>query len=894
MKITDCRYAHRTNPLGWDGNPVFSWQVQGAPEGPGQARIVVTCGGTTVADTGWSDLNRRGTEVQIKLCPRTRYHWVVWERFGEEIVKSETQWFETAKLDEAWKADWIGCDNGEVRHPEFFREITPTGKVRAARLYGCGLGLYEVRWNGEPLTEEHLAPGCTDYDQWVQYGVYDLTSQLQGQGRLSFLLGNGWYKGRFGFDNRSGKALYDDQWKLIAELHIEYEDGRQELITTDEGWRVVRSHITFSNIYDGEARDDTLPELPVERAIKAEAPGGVLTARRSMPVMVWEEKPCTLIHTEKGETVFDAGQNLAGIFRLRVHEPRGTRIRLQFGEILQDGGFYRDNLRTAKAEYDYISDGEPHVLTPHFTYYGYRYVKVEGLSNPCAEDFTALAMYSEVPKTGWLETGHPLLNQFISNVEWSLKSNFLDVPTDCPQRDERMGWTGDAQVFCETACYLRDGFGFYDKYLRDIAAAQGKNGGLVPMVVPPFGKTDTSAAWGDAACVIPWMLYQFYGDKEALERQYPVMTAWVEAVLSIDGNDHGWRRHFHFGDWLALDAERPGELSGGTDKAFIADACLYHSLCLTRQAAAALGKAEEEQRWGKRADCLLAEIRREYFTPTGRCAVATQTGLALSIVWDLTPDQTRTAQELQAKLKAAGGQLRTGFVGTPVLCTALTKAGLAEQAFELILNEECPGWLYAVTMGATTVWERWDSVGPDGKIAENGMNSLNHYAYGAVLAWIWRDVAGLAPASPGFASVKLAPHIHPSLGRVQGAFESVSGRWECEWKILENGDVSYHCKVPEGCDAHLELPYGGGTFDLKAGAFDLTYTPNTPLVGRFGLDSTLEQLLDNPRARAVLLRAMPRASQIPPRMRSMTLRAMMASMGAGHGLEELCKALAAL
>lgn len=400
MKITSCRYAHRTNPLGCDARPVFSWLVQGAPQGEGQARIIVTQGGAVAADTGWTDLDRRGAQVQVELRPRTRYQWTVWERYGQETAQSEPQWFETAKLDEAWSAVWIGCDSAEPRHPEFFRDVTPAGKVRSARLNGCGLGLYEARWNGEPLDEQRLAPGCTDYDQWVQYGAYDLTSRLQSPGRLSFLLGNGWYKGRFGFDNPSGKPFYDDQWKLIAELHIEYEDGRREVIGTDESWRVARSRITFSGIYDGETQDDTLPELPVEQAVKAKAPGGALTARQSMPVAVWEELPCTLVYTEQGQTVFDAGQNLAGIFRLRVHEPRGTCVRLQFGEILQNGGFYRDNLRTAKAEYVYISDGEPHVLTPHFTYYGYRYVKAEGLSAPAPKTSPRWPCTAMCPKPG--------------------------------------------------------------------------------------------------------------------------------------------------------------------------------------------------------------------------------------------------------------------------------------------------------------------------------------------------------------------------------------------------------------------------------------------------------------------------------------------------------------
>ena len=364
MRIINCKVNHLSNPLGYElGEPVFSWVVESA-EGAkaAAARIIIRRGEEIAADTGWTALNPLGTRVDCPLLPRTRYTWRVSVRTdaGDEGVSDEN-WFETGRMDERWTGKWLGCDDSEPRHPIFSREIQPKKSVFAARLYICGLGLYEARWNGAKIGNEYLTPYCTNYDAWVQYQTFDVTAQLQQSGTLSVALGNGWYKGRFGFD-ASRPPYYGDSWKLLADVVLTYADGTEDIIGTDESWTVTRSHITFSNIYDGEHRDDTLPELPAAPARITDAPKGKLSARLSTPVTVREERHCELIHTPAGETVLDTHQNMTGAFRLRVHEPRGTRIHLQFGEILQNGNFYRDNLRTAKAEYVYISDGNPHVL----------------------------------------------------------------------------------------------------------------------------------------------------------------------------------------------------------------------------------------------------------------------------------------------------------------------------------------------------------------------------------------------------------------------------------------------------------------------------------------------------------------------------------------------------
>lgn len=883
MTITNCKVNHLPNPLGYalDGT-TFSWTVEEA-EGKCQtaARVVVRRGETVEADTGWADLDSLDATVALSLRPRTRYTWTVSVRTdaGEEETSGE-DWFETGKLNEPWAASWIGCEDSEPRHPVFSRKIIPAKPVAAARLYICGLGLYEAAWNGEKLGGECLAPYCTDYNSWVQYQTYDVTEQLQTAGTLSVTLGNGWYKERFGYDDRTGKPYYGDSWKLLAELRLVFADGTEEVIGTDEKWTVTRSNITFSNIYDGEHRDDTLPSLPPERARLAELSAGRLTERYSTPVCVREELPVKeLLHTPAGETVLDLGQNLAGVFRLRCHAPKGQTARLQFGEILQNGNFYRDNLRTAKAEYVYVSDGEEHVIEPKFTYYGYRYVKVEGIPDLQPEDFTALVLYSELPQTGRLTTGNELVNRLISNIERGQKGNFLDVPTDCPQRDERMGWTGDAQVFAPTACYQRECYTFYAKYLHDMALEQKNNDGAVPNVVPSFGHKDCSAAWGDAACVIPWVMYQFYGDQTILATQFDSMKGWVDYITHVDGDDHGWRRQFHFGDWLALDVWDAGELQGGTDVSYVADVMYYRCALLVEKAAKMLDRREEAERYGALADTLLKTIRAEYFTSTGRCAVPTQTGLLLALEYDLSPDPVRMAAELNQALKKSGGKLQTGFVGAPLLCPTLTAIGQEDAAFELLLNEGYPGWLYAVKLGATTVWERWNSVDEHGVIAENGMNSLNHYAYGSIAQWLYADVAGLRPAAPGFRRAKLCPHVNAALGHGSLEYQSAAGVWKCRWEVLDSGDVSYACTVPFGCTAELTLPYGGGTYELGPGEFSHTYTPDRPLKGRFSTDIPVGELLASPRVKALLERAIPQISQLPPSMGGMTMRQLAQRMG---------------
>ena len=508
MEIYHVRINHIRRPLGFCMlHTRISWKIRNARGKRQQsARILVSDQenmSTFLWDSGdKGDLSSLGSDIPIRLEPRTRYYvQIIVISDLDEIAKSKVTWFETGKMDEPWQAHWISCQN-QKRHPIFQREVQLRAEVASARLYICGLGLYEAYYGDEKLGDEYLTPFSNNYKQWLQVETIDVTKQLNHDDKLSVLMGNGWYKGRFGFTAHEDKGFYGDCWHLIAELHIRYRDGSEELIKTDEDWKLTFSNITFSNLYDGEHIDDTLALLPEEQVTLAQGPEGKLMDRMSPYLTVHEVlRPVEVIRTPKGELVIDLGQEVTGFFELDLKEDYGTKIHLQTGEILQEGNFYNDNLRTARSEFIYVSDGKKRTIRPHFTYYGYRYVKIEGLTNFQREQFRALCIYSDVEMTGRMRTGHKLVNQLLSNVTWGLKDNFLDVPTDCPQRDERMGWTADTQVFTATALYLTDAYAFYAKYLFDMYTEQLRLDGMVPDVIPSAGIHSTSSVWGDAACI---------------------------------------------------------------------------------------------------------------------------------------------------------------------------------------------------------------------------------------------------------------------------------------------------------------------------------------------------------------------------------------------------------
>jgi len=777
------------------------------------------------------DIDSIGYTLPINLQPCTKYYWQiqVWTDCGDVI--SPVAWFETSKMDEQWIGKWI-TPNWEDKsiHPLLRRAFRVTKKISQARLYVCGLGLYEAEINGKRVGNEYFTPYCNSYNNWIQYQTFDVTDNVnQGDNVVGAMLGNGWYKGRFGFEGRPGD-IYGDTFAFLCDLVIKFTDGSTEIISSDESWKAVASNILQSNIYDGEFQDankfikgwscssTTDNNWTGVRLIDIDF--SLLEARRSIPVYIMEKlAPVKVIITPKGETVLDMGQNMVGWVSFKINAPKDSLIHLQYGEELQEGCFYRENLRTAKAEFKYVSNGEPAEVQPFFTFYGFRYVKVEGWPGEVRpEDFTGCVVYSDLERTGNIETSSPMVNRLFLNALWGQKGNFLDVPTDCPQRDERMGWTGDAQMFSGSACFNMDSDAFFHKFLYDLAKEQTSIGGLVPHTVPSFGmskKDDNSftsagsSAWSEAATVIPWNLYVHYGDEAILKQQLNSMTDYVNYIRKQDDGSRLWNTGFHFGDWLALDGEGEFNVYGGTPTSLIATAYYAYSTEIVAKTAKVLGKEDMAKEYEKLSREVKEAFCKEFVMPSGQLVVDTQTAYILVLFMDLVPEKFRkiTIESLRKNLEDNKYYLKTGFVGTSYFCRVLSENGYNDLAYKLLLNEGFPSWLYAVKLGATTVWERWNSLLPDGKFGELGMNSLNHYTYGSIVEWMYRNMCGINPIEdfPGFRKIRLAPQPNNLLRYAKASVNTAAGLYESGWSIEEDG-MHYEFTVPFNAQAELVLP----------------------------------------------------------------------------------------
>jgi len=871
MRITGLKTNRLRNPLGFamTDKPGLSWIVESeGAKRQAAARVEVSTDDgfrNIIFDSGKrEDIDSISYRPDIEIKPRTRYYWrvCVWGDDGS-VAESETAWFETSKMNEPWQAKWITPDFDPSFHPVVFSDIRLEKNVASARAYVCGLGLYEMSVNGEKTGDDYLSPGLVAYDKWIPYQVYDITGSLKkGVNSIEFMLGNGWYKGRYGL-NRKELFRYGDRFAVICEIHVVYDDGSTGIFYTDASWKAKKSKVLDSSIFDGEIYDDTFCDDTVYPVSIIDLDTKKLEPRRSPVIKIKERiKPVEIIHTPAGETVIDMGQNMVGWLEFANRAPKGSEIMLQFGEVLQDGNFYRDNLRTAKCEFHYISDGKEKKVRPHFTFYGFRYVKLtkwEGEVN--IDDFTGLVLYSDMEQTGNITTSNPLVDRLFLNALWGQKGNFLDVPTDCPQRDERMGWTGDAQVFSGTAAFNMDVYAFFNKFLYDLKQEQKTRGGNVPVVVPAHDvKQNGACGWGDAAVIIPWNMYLYYGDVSILEQQYDSMKAWVDYIKSRDeaaGGKRLWVNDFHYGDWLSLDVEDPLNRFGGTEPAYLASAFYSYSAGIVSKAARVLNRNEDAEYYRNLSKEIKSAIRKEYFTETGRLAVNTQTAHVIALYMDLVPDEwkERIAFDLRMKLKQTGYHLRTGFLGTPYLCRVLSEHGSNDISYRLLTNLDYPGWLYPITMGATTIWERWNSVLPNGKISDTGMNSLNHYAYGSIVEWIYRNAAGIQPVenAPGFRRFRLRPQPNYLLKSLNAEFMSPAGKIISRWNINEDGSVSFYFRVPFNTTAELVLPDTEGTdlqgvHELECGEYTFTYKPEKPYRKMFGADTPMSEIYQNSEA----------------------------------------------
>ena len=821
IKIQNLRVCNLTEPLGFAmERPVFSWTAEG--DG-GEARAVslrIRAGGETVFESGDTPrADSLGWAVPLGLLPRTRYDYTLSFETTDGQHAEASSFFETGKREEPWTGRWISP--ARDRNSALLRRRFPCKKREgAARLYLCGLGVYEAYLNGTKVGDEYLAPGYHAYDFHLAVQTYDVTALLwEGENSLVIALGEGWFKGRLGFEG-GYTNLYGDRLYAVAELW----QGDALLAATDESWEELRSPIRFANIYDGETWDArTEPAVLCPTILAAPEGCGPLQDRVSLPIVDYDRFPVKeLIHTPKGDTVLDFGQNLTGWVQFSCELPEGVSISLTAGEILQDGEFYHDNYRTAVSRFTYISDGTARRVRPHFTFFGFRYMKVDCDCPIRAEDFTAVHLRSAMPQTAALHTGSAAVDKLFQNALWGMKDNFLDVPSDCPQRDERLGWTGDAQAISATACQSLYMPAFYRKFLWDMRAEQSVLGGSVPNVVPRIKQgmigEHGSSPWADAAVIIPWNVWRYYGSRELLRECYPGMKAWVDCQRRREealGGEHLVKDGFHFADWLALDNPQPGPF-GATDPLYIASAYYFRCAQITAEAAVIL-QLPEAADYRQLAGEILLALREKYFDENGLCRIRTQTAAALALVFGLTEAPEAQGRRLRELVAENGDHLNTGFVGTPILCEALSMSGHHDAAVTLLLQEDYPSWLYSVKLGATTIWERWNSVLPDGHMNPEGMNSLNHYTYGSIAGWMISWLCGLRPAEPGYRRAVLEPRPDRRLGRAKVELDTAAGRFISAWRY-EGSKLCYDFCVPFGAEAELRLP-GGKVQTLKSGSY---------------------------------------------------------------------------
>jgi alpha-L-rhamnosidase len=850
LRVTRLRAEYKENPVGIDvAKPRLGWRIQSGGRGVVQSAYEVRVAPSEAAVRAGRELvwgsgrivSEESTQIPYggpQIASGQRVHWQVrvWDGAGRASPWSEPAFWEMGLLKPSdWQAAWIepalGGDDAAKPGPApmLRREFKLGGIVKSARAYVTSHGLYEMHLNGRRVGEDLFTPGWTSYDKRLQYQTYDVASLLKtGDNAVGVVLSDGWYRGELAWEGR--RAMYGKTLGLLLQIDVRYQDGRRETVGTDDRWKAATGPVLMSEIYHGETYDArleksgwTFPGFDDGQwsAVKS-APHSKdnLIAPEGPPVRrIQELKPVRVFKTPGGDTVADLGQNMVGWVRLKVQGPTGTTVTLRHAEVLdKDGNFYTANLRKAKATLRYtLKGGGVETFEPHFTFFGFRYVAVDGFPGEVTpEALTGIVVHSQMAPAGEFETSKPLVNQLQRNIVWGQKGNFLDVPTDCPQRDERLGWTGDAQVFFPTAAYNMDVASFFTKWLKDVAADQFASGAVphvVPNVLPQFAGRDPAGAagWADVATIIPWSMYLAYGDKRVLEAQYESMARWVAYQKDRAGDDLVWDGDFHFGDWLAYASAGmaanayPGATTG---RDYLATAFFARSTDLLHRAALVLGRKDDAARYSDQLARIKAAIRKEFVTDAGRVAEGTQTAYALALQFDLLPEEMRepAARRLAEEVRTRK-HLTTGFLGTPHLCHALSRFGYVEEAYLLLNREEYPSWLYPVKQGATTIWERWDGQKPDGSFQTVEMNSFNHYAYGAIGDWMYRVMAGIDidEAAPGYKHILIQPRPGGGFTSVKASHETPYGRVASAW-TLADARFELSVEVPANTRATVRLP----------------------------------------------------------------------------------------
>ena len=862
----DLRVEYRKEPVGLAvREPRFSWKI-----GSDEKDVLQTAYQIRVTDrerTVW-DSGRRESRDSV-LVPYEGEELQEESRYRVSIVSEDNQgnraenatWFETGLFDpRGLRAQMITHDfpREETACPVFYRNFSLEKPVSRIRLYITAHGVYEACINGKRVGEEYMAPGWTSYHKRLQYQYYDVTAYAARENEIAITVGNGWYKGILGFDCKPDR--YGSRVEAMAELRIEYADGTRDVIATDGDWKVRTGEIRYSEIYMGETIDTDAPFVREGKAVEVPFDKGILTAQENEPVRITERLAAKEIFTDpKGRRLVDFGQNITGLVELRIQGRKGQKIVVRHAETLdKDGNFYPETLRSAKSEDTYICNGQEQVFRPHFTFHGFRYIAVEGIEEMRSEMFTACVMHSDMEKTGDFTCSNEKVNRLQRNIAWGQRDNFLDVPTDCPQRDERLGWMGDAQVFSWTAAYNRNTALFFTKWMRDISADSSLENG-VPHVVPDIMGTYSSSAWSDAAVIIPWGGYQTHGGRRGMGGTRESMHEGGGDNVAPCHEGGPWGSNFQYGDWLALDKEECGDRTGSTDKYLVANAYYLYVTDLVRQAAEALGKEEEAEKYRNIYERTLESFREEYYTKRGRIVSETQTGCVLSLYFNLARprDREKILRTLLTNIENHKNHLTTGFVGTPYLCHALSENSAHDMAALLFMREDYPSWLYAVGKGATTIWERWNSILPDGSFEMSGMNSLNHYAYGSVGDWMYRKIAGINQLEPGYRRVCIRPMFVKGIEEAQGELESPYGKIVSAVSCRD-GKIHVRVQIPANTTAALYLPEKEGCIELGSGEYEYEYDTDTVLrMERFTMDSTLGEIVEQPVARQMFEQFMP-------------------------------------
>ena len=822
------RCMNRVDPLGIDDpHPRLSWRISSDQKDLRQTAYEIRLREDARQSSFLWETGKviSGVSIAIPyqgppLRSGQKYFWQVrvWDSQDKPSPWSPVANWQMGLLQaEDWTARWIGpgFEEDSLRRPPpvFTRSFTLPRKIRSATLYITAHGLYEAMLNGRRVGNAYFTPGWTSYDHRLQYQVYDVKEQLHtGANQVQVTVGDGWWRGVFGGAMKNNN--YGKDASLLFQLDLQYADGSRERIVSDSSWASGTGPIRYADLYNGEVLDARTSRDIHAGVSLPESPKDNLVASIAEPVTRQETfKPVKVFTDPKGETLIDFGQNLTGWVQCRLQGRPGDTITIAHAEALdKDGNFYTGNLREAKATDVYIlKGGAAETFEPHFTFHGFRYIKIEGVRGVLKPaDFTAITLYSDLRRTGTFSCSDTLLNQLQHNINWSQQDNFLEIPSDCPQRSERYGWTGDAQIFARTASYNRNVMNFLSKWLEDLAADQDSLGG-VPVIIPDLnghrsrGLKRSVAGWGDAATIVPWTLFRAYGDTALLRRQYPSMKAWVNNIWRMSPN-YLWTAP-GYGDWLAPDTMVL------TPVPFISQCYFAHSTDLLVQAATVLGIYEDSAVYG----ALFRHVK-EAFLKVWTPLPATETGYVLALDFDLLPENLRAdaVEKLVASVHAHEDHLSTGFLGTPALLPVLSRYGHSDLAYTIIKQESLPSWLYPVKMGATTIWEKWDAIAPDGTVGEK---SLNHYSYGAVGDWLYRVVAGISEMEPGYKKIRIAPHPGGGLSWVKASYECPYGMIVCNWRITD-GRLSLHLEVPANTEAEVWLPGERGCKTVGAGSYD--------------------------------------------------------------------------